>query len=1153
MIIAAHRQLWGTEGKYGMDFIPAGSGFEDAGQGNKRGASRARSLKRVKLAGTGTATDEKTYLITPVKGGGNRIATAAKVAAKVAPNVVTGGVVAEAGPRPDFSLWTVEDDLLLENAMEAGAAVEALAKGAMRFSHRFTVRELRERWRALLYDPELSAEASARMVEAEAALSDLPPKVGAPHDRHAKHLEQNRKANSIRFLYYKRKRPLVEGKLVSATESQTPDEGTFREVREKHEDGREKSVVAPLSTMTLGNVDPGLLEGLLSPKGGSTDFDCTFTQMVSLLAAGGVGAVIGALPGNQSLENLEDPKRRQEVKCQEPIVGSITTAPKREDVTADQLQSQIPIVPGGNNELNSWAHVSVKEVVLKIPPVQSDIEKQVKEGEGTEAKEGKGIESKEGESIQVKEVVGIQEKEGLGVQEKEDVGIQAKEGVGIQEKEGVGIQEKEGVGIQAKEGVGIQAKEGVGIQAKEGVGIQAKEGAGIQAKKIVGIQVKEGECQSASANDGCKEAVHPVENLEWNAMDTDSLLGCQTPIQATTASTVTKEISDSSPNVLMSCNLSDTVHAEVGGNLTKPKTEDLFCTMNLGIDASVVPTKQLVDASSVKVEQAAETVEVGCIPGVEISQPHLAIQESHQEASNPRDETAHDFSGSHLRWKHGDSINDIEQDQVQYLESYQNQEQDSESDQDFDSEQHFPYIEGEYDGEYHDNEGLEVHAGDELLYASDSGEAILHHDLSMSTDYAQARPINDTMIDPIFGPIVCTLSTEDTEIPNLDDVLPPPQTSFIYNSDGELRDGYLLDCTSLDDEAEVPSSPSEFHVYEAWESSDTLKNRVHASRYEDDNVWDLEMGAGKQERTFSQSCGQNVMAGNLNPNAYFTRPMKDECPSLSDVDGENQLIQFPALQLHDADIQRASSDTAGTLSSTGQHAEGQPIRAEGNGEFYHGDIDPFTGQEVLARVDPETGVLKSDEEASALEIAEEELESEAYTRFSDVETMIMNMDLDPGVDDEFSALEESRRMYRRQRRMLVRLEQNFSSAMQRSLTKRKALAILYGRHLLYYMTKPEVLMGRMTQDNIVDIDLGKEGRANKVSRQQASLKLKEDGFFYLRNLGRRTLTVNNIPVDSDQRAMLGSNCLIEVGGMCFIFEINKRLVKQHVARMHRSS
>lgn len=170
--------------------------------------------------------------------------------------------------------------------MKAGAAVEALAKGAMRFSHRFTVRELRERWRALLYDPELSAEASARMVEAEAALSDLPPKAGGSQARHVKHLEQKRRSNSIRSLYHKRKRSLTDGKPISATESQTPDEGAIREAGEKNEEGKENLVVAPLSTMPLGNVDPGLLEGLLSPKGGATDFDNTFTQMVSLLAAG---------------------------------------------------------------------------------------------------------------------------------------------------------------------------------------------------------------------------------------------------------------------------------------------------------------------------------------------------------------------------------------------------------------------------------------------------------------------------------------------------------------------------------------------------------------------------------------------------------------------------------------------------------------------------------------------------------------------------------------------------------------------------------------------------------------------------------------------------------------------------------------------------
>lgn len=169
----------------------------------------------------------------------------------------------------------------MDAPLKAGAAVEALAKGAMRFSHRFSVRELRERWRALLYDPELSAEASARMVEAEAALSDLPPKTGGSQVRHVKHLEQKRRSSSIRSLYHKKKRS-TEEKRISGTESQTPDEGA---IGDKHQKVEEK-LVAPLSTIPLGNVDPGLLEGLLSPKGSATDFDNTFTQMVSLLAAG---------------------------------------------------------------------------------------------------------------------------------------------------------------------------------------------------------------------------------------------------------------------------------------------------------------------------------------------------------------------------------------------------------------------------------------------------------------------------------------------------------------------------------------------------------------------------------------------------------------------------------------------------------------------------------------------------------------------------------------------------------------------------------------------------------------------------------------------------------------------------------------------------
>jgi hypothetical protein len=49
---------------------------------------------------------------------GGTTATAAKLAEEVSADIVTGGIVAESEPPPDFSCWTVEDDILLKNAME---------------------------------------------------------------------------------------------------------------------------------------------------------------------------------------------------------------------------------------------------------------------------------------------------------------------------------------------------------------------------------------------------------------------------------------------------------------------------------------------------------------------------------------------------------------------------------------------------------------------------------------------------------------------------------------------------------------------------------------------------------------------------------------------------------------------------------------------------------------------------------------------------------------------------------------------------------------------------------------------------------------------------------------------------------------------------
>eukprot|EP00897_Mesotaenium_endlicherianum_P000357 jgi/Mesen1/10321/ME000079S09729 len=68
------------------------------------------------------------HMRTPPKAGGEAV-TAAAVAAAAAPGVGTGGLVAEVEPRPDFSLWTVDDDLTLLHAMEVGVQPWMLAAG----------------------------------------------------------------------------------------------------------------------------------------------------------------------------------------------------------------------------------------------------------------------------------------------------------------------------------------------------------------------------------------------------------------------------------------------------------------------------------------------------------------------------------------------------------------------------------------------------------------------------------------------------------------------------------------------------------------------------------------------------------------------------------------------------------------------------------------------------------------------------------------------------------------------------------------------------------------------------------------------------------------------------------------------------------------
>ncbi|KAL6552231.1 hypothetical protein OROGR_008385 [Orobanche gracilis] len=164
--------------------------------------------------------------------------------------------------------------------------------------------------------------------------------------------------------------------------------------------------------------------------------------------------------------------------------------------------------------------------------------------------------------------------------------------------------------------------------------------------------------------------------------------------------------------------------------------------------------------------------------------------------------------------------------------------------------------------------------------------------------------------------------------------------------------------------------------------------------------------------------------------------------------------------------------------------------------------------------------------------------------FSDVEAMILDMDLDPDDQDTHIARQVPSYQYDDTKRTIIRLEQAARSCLQRVMTSQGALAILYGRHLRHYIKKPEVLLGRSTNDLDVDIDLRKEGRANTISRRQSH------GSFFIKNLGKSSVSVNGMAVATGHLLNLSPICLIELKGMNFVFEINQGYVRRHLENFY---
>ncbi|CAN8254584.1 unnamed protein product [Cochlearia groenlandica] len=196
---------------------------------------------------------------------------------------------------------------------------------------------------------------------------------------------------------------------------------------------------------------------------------------------------------------------------------------------------------------------------------------------------------------------------------------------------------------------------------------------------------------------------------------------------------------------------------------------------------------------------------------------------------------------------------------------------------------------------------------------------------------------------------------------------------------------------------------------------------------------------------------------------------------------------------------------------------------------------------LISILDTELEITQADADENAFESDED------LPNYSDIEAMILDMDLDPDDQDNFD-LEVSKYQSQDMKRTIIRLEQAAYSYMQRAIASRGAFAVLYGRYSKHYIKKPEVLVGRSTEDLAVDIDLGREKRGSKISRRQAIIRLGDDGSFHMKNLGKYPISVNEKEVDPGQSLVLKSDCLVEMRGMPFIFETNQKRMDEYLKR-----
>ncbi|XP_019155805.1 PREDICTED: uncharacterized protein LOC109152620 isoform X2 [Ipomoea nil] len=427
-------------------------------------------------------------------------------------------------------------------------------------------------------------------------------------------------------------------------------------------------------------------------------------------------------------------------------------------------------------------------------------------------------------------------------------------------------------------------------------------------------------------------------------------------------------------------------------------------------------------------------------------------------------------------------------------------------------------------------------APDENLNIAQPQESAEKSQYHCGDRYVEVQMLSSALsVNPAYpelrnGVICCTLNTEDPDIPSNDDVFLPirmPSTSSLPS-----MKQWKYDATFQSTSSSLRNSHTNNN---GWSAPKKREQSNHEQSYMSSQKVELLQHSGMGLNRSASDCGVSYEVPNSGTgNAIRMNTSSNEGPKPVTSPRITTICALPV----PAKETITQSDHAKNLNCN-RDPQPVPLCLQKKTVTVKHELDsadtlqknePFCGE----MVSPKATIPESSAEALLLE--QEDLpgdsDEEDIPHFSDVEALILNMDLSPDDKDISFHKEVAKYQHQQTKRTIMRLEQGAEAHIQRVIAAQGAFAVLYSRHSTHFIKKPEVLLGRGTAETKVDIDLSGECCGNKVSRRQAIIKINEDGVFLLQNVSKHLIRVNGKEIVQNQSVHLTSNSLIEVWLAC---------------------